>query len=72
MAEINSSGDRTDTPKLWESLKSSVDARDRAYGAVYDVLHAVDDERPMDAARRNALVWRAVKAAIDAYEGIES
>ncbi|MEU0493507.1 hypothetical protein ABZ249_30135 [Nocardiopsis sp. NPDC006139] len=38
------------------------------YTATYDVIDKLDDYLPPDPAHRNAIIWRAVQAALDAED----
>ncbi|ARX81568.1 hypothetical protein SMD44_00966 [Streptomyces alboflavus] len=44
------------------------DPRQPAYDAVYAHLSALGDHMPADRVHRNAMIWRAVHAALDAME----
>lgn len=39
-----------------------------AYDAVYDVIDELDTALPPDEAHRNAMIWRAVQAALEAED----
>lgn len=39
-----------------------------AYDAVYTYIDSIGDTLPPDPAHRNAMIWRAVQAALDAEE----
>jgi hypothetical protein len=43
-------------------------ARQPAYDAVYAYIHELCSTLPSDTTRRNAMIWRAVNAALDAQE----
>lgn len=38
------------------------------YTATYDVIDKLDDYLPPDPAHRNAIIWRAVQAALEAED----
>lgn len=44
-------------------------SRRAAYEAVYEVIRGLDAFMPRDSAHRNAIIWRAVHAALDAAAG---
>lgn len=43
-------------------------ARQPAYDAVYAYIRELRDTPPLDATHRNAMIWRAVNAALDAQD----
>lgn len=52
--------------ELNQALPVRPDPRQGAYDAVYEYIRALGDHLPPDSAHRNAVIWRAVHAALDA------
>jgi hypothetical protein len=44
--------------------------REYAYNAAYRVIAMLGDQLPPDPVHRNAMIWRAVNAALDAYDAM--
>ncbi|MFD6656933.1 hypothetical protein ACFWEB_17535 [Streptomyces parvus] len=49
-----------------DTVQLRPDPRQPAYDAVYESIRSLGEYLPPDAAHRNAIIWRAVQAALDA------
>lgn len=49
-----------------DTVQVRPDPRQPAYDAVYESIRSLGEYLPPDAAHRNAIIWRAVQAALDA------
>ncbi|WP_394436215.1 hypothetical protein [Streptomyces sp. SGAir0957] len=52
-----------------QAATQATDLRQSAYDAVWDHIRALGQHLPSDTVHRNAMIWRAVHAALDAAVG---
>lgn len=69
-AEDSSADEGHPEPPTEDELSSALpvqpDPRQLAYGAVYEYIRSLGAYLPPDPVHRNAIIWRAVQAALDA------